>query len=72
MSRIKELFVSKIDAVKQKQHKENFARKINPCYSCGQIITRNVHLEEKNASIAVKKVINICITESQKIKRDQK
>ena len=29
--------MSKINAVKQKQHKENFAHKINPCYDYRQI-----------------------------------
>ena len=36
-ARIEECNVSKINAVKQKQHKENFAHKIYPCYGCWQI-----------------------------------
>ena len=37
MGKIEERDTSKIDAVKQKQHKEKIARKINPCYGCGHI-----------------------------------
>ena len=37
MARIEERDISKINAIKQKQHKEKFAREINPCYGCGQI-----------------------------------
>ena len=36
-ARIEERDLSKINAIKQKQHKEHFAHKINPCYSCRQI-----------------------------------
>ena len=37
MVRNEEHNMSKINAVKQKQQKERFAHKINPCYGCGQI-----------------------------------
>ena len=33
---IKERDMSKINAIKQKQHKEKIARKIIPCYRCEQ------------------------------------
>ena len=36
-TRIEECDLSKISAVKQKQHKEKIACKINPCYGCRQI-----------------------------------
>ena len=38
MAKTEERSVSKINAVKQKQHKEKNARKINPCYGCGGFI----------------------------------
>ena len=47
--------MSKINPVKQKQQKEKFARKINPCYGHGRIVIRNVHLEGKNALIVAKR-----------------
>ena len=66
--RIEERDALQINTVKQKQHKENIARKINPYNGLEQIhyYIINVHLEGKNALIVVKKVTSIRIAESQK------
>ena len=36
-ARIEERHISKINTIKQKQHKETIARKIKPCYGCGRV-----------------------------------